>query len=77
MTQQRLTLFDGGKNDVNFEKCACGEPLNKLAERELERNSVSEEGLSDRDDIRGRDPERRGPRKAEYESQSRSRPRET
>lgn len=51
--------------------------MNKLAERELERNSVSEEGLSDRDDIRGRDPERRGPRKAEYESQSRSRPRET
>ncbi len=76
MTEQRLTYLDGGKNDINFEKCACGEPLNKLAERELERGGAGEEGMIEEDDFRGRDPARRGPRKAEYESLSRSRLRE-
>jgi hypothetical protein len=66
-----LTLFDGGKNDVNFDRCACGEPLNKLAERELERISAGE--LAEEEDFRGRHPQRTNSNKAEYESRSRDR----
>jgi hypothetical protein len=70
MASQRLTLLDGGKNDMLFDRCACDYPLDQLAERELERGSLGDVGGNvEEDDFRGRQPHR-DVHKAEYRQQT-------
>ncbi len=73
LTDKRLTLFDGGKNDMNFDICACGLPMANLAERELERGRTAEERREQEEEERRERGLERTSRKAEYESTSRGR----